>query len=165
MLVSCSNDLEKVQQLTAADNIPDETSTGLHLVQTDSGRVQYELFGKLVESTKVPSAKTIIKDGLEVRFYNKSTGALEAILTAFYGERETQNDKMMVRDSVVVRNIEKGQQLETEELFWQNDSIFSRKAVVVKTQDEILWGKGIMADQSFSKFVILQPTGQKKMNE
>jgi LPS export ABC transporter protein LptC len=165
MLVSCSNDLGKVQQLTEADNIPDETSTGLHLVQTDSGRVQYELFGKLVESNLLPVQKTIIKDGLEVRFYNKSTGELEAILTAFYGEREAQNDRMMVRDSVVVKNIEKGQQLETEELFWQNDSIFSRKAVVVKTQDEILWGKGIMADQSFSKFVILQPTGQKKMNQ
>jgi LPS export ABC transporter protein LptC len=165
MLVSCSNDLDKVKQFTAIENIPDETSTGLHLVQTDSGRVQYELFGKLVESVTMPTQKTKIKDGLEVRFYNKGTGELEAILTAYYGEREAQNDKMMVRDSVIVKNIEKGQQLETEELYWQNDSIFTKKAVVVRTQDEILWGKGIIADQSFSKFVILQPTGQKKMNE
>jgi len=165
ILVSCANDLDKIQQVTQFENIPDEVSTNLHMVSTDSGYVTFELRGTLVESYRLPTPRTVIKDGLEVTFYNKETNEVEAILTAYYGEREPDSDRMFVRDSVVLKNITKQQQLETEELYWRNDSVFSNKAVVVKTADAILWGKGIVADQSFDKFTILKPTGEKHINE
>lgn len=165
ILVSCANDLDKIQQVTQFENIPDEVSTNLHMVSTDSGAVTIELRGTIVESYKLPSPRTVIKDGLEITFYNSETNEVEAVLTAYYGEREAENDRMFVRDSVVLKNIAKEQQLETEELYWRNDSVFSNKAVVVKTADAILWGKGIVADQAFEKFTIIKPTGEKYIND
>lgn len=161
IVFSCANDLENIRKVTTQENLPDELSTDLHMIVTDSGYVRYELKGTLVESYRNPVPKTIIKDGLEVTFYDRDTRKPEAVLTAYYGERETNPEKMFVRDSVVLRNVNKNQQLETEELFWRNDSIFSNKTVVVKTEDGILWGKGIVADQTFDKFEILKPTGEK----
>jgi LPS export ABC transporter protein LptC len=164
ILFSCANDIEKIKQVTQTEDLPDEVSTHLTMVSTDSGYVKYVLKGAIVESYRIPVPKTVIKDGLEVSFYDKSTGELEAVLTSYYGEREPEADRMFVRDSVVLKNINKNQQLETEELHWRNDSVFSNKAVIVKTEDAILWGKGIVADQTFDKFEILYPTGEKKLN-
>src|SRR5690606_32199312 len=132
-----------------------------HMVTTDSGYVRYELRGVIVETYREPTAKTYIKDGLEVTFYSRETNEIEAILTAYYGEQDAVGDKMYVRDSVVLKNIVKQQKLETDELIWRNDSVFSNKPVVVTTEDGILWGKGIVADQTFDKFVITEPTGEK----
>jgi LPS export ABC transporter protein LptC len=165
ILFSCSNDLEKIKLITESKDIPDEVSTHLRMVVTDSGHVSYILRGGLVETRREPNQLTTIKNGIELSFYNREDNTLEAVLTAKYGERSVEGDKLFVRDSVVLKNLEQNQQLETEELYWRNDSIFSNKSVVVKTSDGVIWGKGIVADQTFNTFTILKPTGEKYLTD
>lgn len=162
LLMSCSNELDEIRRVAATDSFPDETASKLNMVSTDSGRVRITVSAKVMETVHLPSPMTYLKDGLKVEFYNEE-GQKEAVLTAYYGERNQNTEDMFVRDSVVLTNLASKQQLETEELYWKNDSVYSKKAVIVRTNDAILFGKGIVADKTFTIFKIKNPTGRKEI--
>lgn len=165
ILFSCRElSYDEINQYSEIDNFPDEISTNLHLISTDSGIVNFELRGKIIETFHGRINKTYIKDGLEVTFYDKNTHQIQAILTSFYGERDNNTGNMIVRDSVVVQNKERNQRLFTEELIWKNDSIYTMKKVEIVTPDDYLQGFGLVADQGLSYFRILLPTGKRKIN-
>ena len=66
-------------------------------------------------------------EGVEIRFFDKHE-KLEAILTANYAKYWEEQALGMARDSVVMRNIITGEQLNTEELFWdRNKSLIYSK--------------------------------------
>jgi LPS export ABC transporter protein LptC len=163
-IIACSNDLDDIRKVTVTDNFPDQTATDLRMVNTDSGKVQFSVKAKIMETVNKPAPMTYLKDGLEVVFFDKQ-GNKEAILTAYYGERNETSGEMFVRDSVVLVNLKEEQQLETEELFWKNDSVFSNKSVIVRTKDATLFGKGISADQTFTIFNIKHPTGKREIKD
>lgn len=168
ILFSCGGSL---QDLAAVEDVntnqistfPDEISTDIHLIQTDSGIVNFELRAALVETFKGKINKTYIKDGLEVTFYDKNTNEINAILTSYYGERDEKTGNMIVRDSVIVKNKDNKHQLKTEELLWKNDSIYTMKKVEITTPDEIINGYGLVADQSLTFFKIKFPTGKSRV--
>lgn len=164
ILFSCHElSYEEINQSSEIDNFPDEISTGLHMVSTDSGIVNFELRGQIIETFYGKINKTYIKDGLEVVFYDKETHEIEAILSSFYGERDLTTGNMIVRDSVVVQNKDRNQRLFTQELIWKNDSIYTMKKVEIFTPEDYLQGFGLVADQGLNYFRILLPTGRRKM--
>lgn len=162
LITACSNELDDIKRITATDDFPDETATHLQMVSTDSGLVQFTVEATLMETIHEPTPITYLKDGLKIVFFDDE-GKKEAILTAYYGERNEKTGQMFVKDSVVLQNLETKQTLETEELFWKNDSVYSNKTVVVTTEDLVLFGKGIVADHTFSVFSIKEPTGKKEI--
>lgn len=161
ILFSCVNDLEDVKKVTFDPKSPSEVTTDLEVFYTDSGYPKIRLYAKLAESYTTPKVVTKLKKGLKVDFYNES-GLIVSTLTAKYGEIQTQEGKMMVRDSVQLYNHAKQQRLTTEELIWnQNDSlIYTDKSVVVTSPKEKLFGQGIRTKQDFSTFTFLRPTGK-----
>lgn len=155
---------EEITQHSEIDQFPDEISTNLYMVSTDSGKVNFEMRGVIIENFYGRINKTYIKDGLEVVFYDKNSNDVQAILTSFYGERDMNNGNMIVRDSVIVQNKERNQKLFTEELIWKNDSIYTMKKVEIYTPDSYLQGYGLVADQGLNYFKILMPTGRKRVD-
>jgi LPS export ABC transporter protein LptC len=145
------------------DRFPDEIMTNLHMISTDSGSVNFELKGVIIETFYGKINKTYIKDGLQLTFYDAKTKEVQAILTSFYGERDLTTENMLVRDSVVVQNKERNHVLKTEELIWKNDSIFTMKKVEITTPDDILTGFGLVADQQLNYFKIKFPTGRRRV--
>ena len=67
----------------------------------------------------------------------------------------------------VVVNLEKKQQLHTEELFWKPDTkkIFTEKFVTIKLENEILYGTGLDAAQDLSYYTIANPKGEFDVKE
>ena len=63
--------------------------------------------------------------------------------------------------NVIVRNLKKKEQLNSEELFWnlKEEKIFTEKFVRIETEDEILLGEGLEASQDFENYTIKNPTG------
>ena len=163
ILFSCGADIKAIEASSEINQFPDEISTHIHLIQTDSGRVNFELKAALVETFKGSIQKTYIKDGLEVMFYDKNTNQINAILSSYYGERDETTGNMIVRDSVIVKNKDNKHQLKTEELIWKNDSIYTMKKVEITTPDEIINGFGLVADQSLTYFRIKYPTGKSRV--
>jgi LPS export ABC transporter protein LptC len=161
MFFSCVNDLDKVKSVTTRPDSPNETSENLHVVYTDSGLAQVEIFATIAETYSEPKAMTQFKDGLKVNFFNPD-GTIASTLTSLYGEIDQKTGNVTVRDSVRLRNIEQQKTLETEILYWNQlgDSIYTDKAVVVKSPDMILSGIGAWTTPTFDTAQFYKPTAK-----
>ena len=96
-------------------------------------------------------------DGLQ--FFNDS-GELEHVLTADSCRYYELQGNILVWGNVQIVST-KGEQLNTEELIW-NQSIqkfFTEKPVKITTGTEVLYGRGMEANQDFTWYQILNPTG------
>ena len=67
---------------------------------------------------------------------------------------------MIARKNVVVVN-EKGEQLNTENLVWdeKSEKLLSNEFVKITSKDEIIYGTGFEANQNFSKYKIFNIKG------
>lgn len=161
MFFSCVNDLNKVKRITTRPNSPNETSEHLHVVFTDSGMAQVEIFATIAETYSKPKEVTQFKDGLKVNFFNPD-GSIASTLTSLYGEIDQKTGDIVVRDSVRLKNLEEKKTLETEVLYWNQlgDSIYTDKAVVVKSPDMIISGKGAWTTPKFDTAQFYKPTAK-----
>ncbi len=98
--------------------------------------------------------------GLYLEFYNEE-GILTSTLKANHAFYFKEDDKWRGRGKVEVKNLEKHQQLSTEELFWKESThkIFTEKFVTIKLESEIIYGTGLDAAQDLSSYVIHKPEG------
>jgi LPS export ABC transporter protein LptC len=66
-----------------------------------------------------------------------------------------------VRGNVIVKSLDKGQTLNTEELNWKPETktVYTEKFVTITTAEEILKGEGLDAAQDLSRYKIRKPTG------
>lgn len=163
ILFSCINDIDTIQKVTYDPTAPDEVTTDLEVFYNDSGAAQIRIQAKLAETYTHPQRITKLKDGIKVDFFT-SSGKIVSTLTALYGEVNFETGKMFVQDSVQLKNHEKNQILETEQLFWnQKDStVYTYKNVVVRTPKDILYGRGIRSKHTLSqdKFQFFEPYGE-----
>jgi len=100
-------------------------------------------------------------EGLYLEFYDEE-GKISSTLranSAFYFQEE---NKWRGQGKVEVRNIEKNQQLNTEELFWKPDTkrIFTDKFVTIKLENEVIYGTGLDAAQDLADYTIKNPEGE-----
>jgi LPS export ABC transporter protein LptC len=95
-----------------------------------------------------------------VDFYNDSL-KIESKLDAHYGKYRELEQKVFLKDSVVVRNILKGDTLHCDELWWDKNTqkFYTDKKVRINTKDKIIFGTGLEAGQDFSWYVIGKVTG------
>lgn len=105
-------------------------------------------------------------EGLSLEFYDE-TGTMTSTLkanSAFFFKSE---EKWRGRGNVEVKNVSKGEQLNTEELFWKRDTkrIFTDKFVTIKQQNDLEYGTGLEAAQDLSDYTILNPKGELEVKE
>lgn len=100
-------------------------------------------------------------EGIFIEFYD-DTGKITSTLRANSAYYLKAENKWRGRGDVEVINIEKKQQLNTEELFWKPDTkkIFTDKFVTIKLENEILYGTGFDADQDLSNYTMKNPEGE-----
>jgi len=152
---SCENDIREVQNLNKK-RVSIEEGKKIESYMSEGGKVKAKLVSPLMlrytDSGKVEFPKT-----LHVDFYNDST-KIDSKLSAKYGRYLENENKVFLRDSVVVFNM-KGDTLYCKELYWdQGKSIFyTDKNVVVHQPTQLVYGKGMIADQNFQWFTINKP--------
>jgi LPS export ABC transporter protein LptC len=141
-LLSCVNDLDSIKKISYKLTDPDERTSELNVIYSDSGFAKIELYAKLAETYSKPEKIVKFKDGLKVNFFDDE-GNVSSILTALYGEIKEQNGTIFVRDSVRLMNNKKNQLLETEELHWnrKDSTIYTDKAVIVRTSEALFLEK------------------------
>jgi len=159
-VISCENDLDKIEKVTFNPKSPDETIHDLKMVYSDSAYARVELICPYAETMHHPENITKLLDSLRVNFFSEN-GEIVSILTALYGEINYSKGTLMVRDSVRLYNSKKKQTLETEVLYWnqKDSSIFTQSAVIVRSPKGKLFGQGIRTKQDFSNYEILKPVG------
>jgi LPS export ABC transporter protein LptC len=96
---------------------------------------------------------------LQVRFFNE-LGEQNSSLVAEYALQMVAKNLWEARGDVVVIN-SKGEQLNTEKLFWDSrkEIIYSDEFVKITTPEQVIMGEGFTADQNFEEYEINRPTG------
>lgn len=163
LLASCSNSLEEAKLVTSRANVNIETGSNVVINYSDKGVVRIRAQGKSV--TRHNTAKPYLEftDGIQIDFFGQD-GKTESTLTARYATAVENSKEMTARDSVVVVNI-KGERLNTDELVWDEDRkvIYSNTFVKISTNDEIIYGNGMTANENFTDYVIKHITGKIKV--
>ncbi len=152
--------MSSIQKVAHNVNDPDESTEKLHLVYSEYGIVNVEIFASSAKTYRGKQHITKLQDYLKVNFFAEN-GKITSTLTALYGEIDHDKGIIIVSDSVRLKNFAKNQTLQTEKLIWnQKDSmIYSVSQVIVKTPKGNLFGSGIKTKQDFSHYEILKPKG------
>ncbi len=104
--------------------------------------------------------------GVYMEFYNEF-GRLSSTLRANHAFFFKKEEQWRGRGKVEVKNIEKHEQLNTEELFWKPKSkkIFTDKFVTIRQQGDVIYGEGLDANQDLSDYLIKKPAGEFEVKE
>jgi LPS export ABC transporter protein LptC len=104
--------------------------------------------------------------GIHIEFYD-AFGKLESTLDANHAYYFKEENKWRGRGDVVVKNVLKKEQLNTEELFWKpaEHKIFTDKFVTIRQQGDVIYGEGMEANEDLSDFEITRVTGDFEVKE
>lgn len=160
LITACKNDPEQIRLLTGKNNFHQDRADEVTMLYSKNGKVKGRLFAH--EYLKNPAAKppyTDLNGRLKVEFFD-STGALEHLLTADSCRIYDAQQNIVVWGNVQIIST-KGEQLNTEELIWNNsiERFFTEKPVKITTATESLEGSGLEANQDFTWYRILHPKG------
>lgn len=169
ILAQCSSgtsneEIEKYQQ--RSDSLSVETATDVTIRYTDSARLKAIVTAPLME--RYPDADKPYLEmtkGLRAEFYDRD-GQVTNWLRANYGKHHEEEKTIELRNKVQVRN-KYDEQLESEELFWDQTSktIHTDKFVKIKRKDELIYGEGFESNETFTKYKIIKPSGRVKLKE
>jgi len=160
LFFSCKTNIDKVHELAERENVPGVVAYNIEILYTENGKIKVEILAP--ESRYYQFAEEPYNEfpqGITVYNYNDSV-EIESQLTAnyaiFYEEKKLWN----ARYDVVAQNA-KGDVLNTEQLFWDQEAkrIYSNDMVKITSGEDVLFGEGMESDEAFDDWVILKPTG------
>jgi LPS export ABC transporter protein LptC len=157
-IYSCENDVQQMRSLgTKKTGI--EEAMNIESLFNQSGKLKAKLSAPLMYRYQLDTPRTEFPKTLRVEFYDDKT-QIESRLFAKYGLYIDNQNRVLLRDSVVVFNI-KGDTLRTTELWWEQDKkqFYTDKPVSIRTADKKVDGIGLVADQNFQWWTIKKPTG------
>jgi LPS export ABC transporter protein LptC len=159
VLAGCKNDLDRVAALEVPEDGPDRITKEAEYLWSDSGVVRNRLRAALMEEYLGDAPHTELSGGVEVTFFAPD-GSVSGLLTARKGSVQPKEDRMLVEQEVVFRNV-RGERLETEQLAWDRASgqVHTDRPVKVTRARDIIYGQGLDASQDMSSYRVHQVTG------
>lgn len=154
-LCACENKMEDVDKLTRKETGV-EVGKNIESYLSNGGVLRARLTAPrmLRYQTQIPRVE--FTQTLHVDFYD-SLKRVESQLFAKYGEYKENENKVFLRDSIVVFNV-KGDTLRTNELYWdQNRQLFFTEQPVQISQaspKQKIYGRGLVADQNLRWFTV-----------
>jgi LPS export ABC transporter protein LptC len=159
LFVSCENDIKDVNDFmkkqTGIEEAKEVTS-----YMSQQGQVKAKLRSPYMLRYQADSPYVEFPRTLHVDFYDDST-KVESTVDALYARYREYESKVLLKDSVVVINIQKGDTLKTNELWWDQttEEFFTDKPVRIYQKDKTIFGNGLRAKQDFSEYNIFNITG------
>jgi len=168
LLFSCENDIEKIKFLTDPTGFPDVSVENVEIIYTDSSRLQM-----ILESPSIRRFSNIERpymefpEGMYVRFFDDSL-QVESEIRSNYAIYYNEEKFWEARGDVMAYNLKKGEKLNTEELFWDEDKglIYSNSFSRIETDDGTFYGQeGFESNQRFSKWRLKGSRGTVNVKE
>jgi LPS export ABC transporter protein LptC len=153
---ACENKMEDVDRFSKKE-VSVEEGTNIESYLSNGGVLRAKLTAPLLLRHQAEVPRVEFTRSLHVDFYD-SLKQVESQLFAKYGEYKENENKVFLRDSVVVFNV-KGDTLKTSQLYWdQSKQIFYNEVPTLviqgRNQQRIISQKGIVADQNFKWFTL-----------
>jgi LPS export ABC transporter protein LptC len=106
------------------------------------------------------------KQGLYLEYFDKF-GEVVSTFKSDHAYFTKRTNLYKGTGNVVVRNLQSGDELNTEELYWDpnENKFYTDKFVTIRSEDEIHTGEGLTANEDFSYYKILKPAGTFTLEE
>ncbi|MCB9285543.1 MAG: LPS export ABC transporter periplasmic protein LptC [Lewinellaceae bacterium] len=163
---ACKNDLSTIHKAFPPEAVFVEEIRDFEMLYSDSARVRVRIKGPVMwRHIDEKNPRQEFPEGMQVEFFDPNFHVTSR-LTSRYAVRYEQEGKIIVRDSVVWTG-QNNEKLETEELTWeeQGKKVYTNRFVVVRRDDEILWGHGFESDEDFSRSRIKAIEGRIKVED
>jgi LPS export ABC transporter protein LptC len=161
LLVACSNvenkePLEYTGPLSEAENV--------ELFSSENERVKVRMTAEL--AYEFQNGDREFPKGVFIEMYD-STGKVTSTLRANHAYFFKSEEHWRGRGNVELKNLEKQQQLNTEELFWKqkDQKVYTDKFVTIRQEGDVLYGQGLTANEDLSDYVITHPSGDMEIEE
>lgn len=156
MAISCENDIHEVEQL-GKKKLGVEVGTGIVSQFSQAGRIKAVLKAPYMLRYQYDTVKIEFPKTMHVDFYD-STAKIDSRLFARFGSYLENENKVLLRDSVIVFNI-KGDTLFTNELYWDQlkGSYYTDKPVIISQTNPIrqkLYGTGFSSNQDLTNIKV-----------
>ncbi|MBX2921750.1 MAG: LPS export ABC transporter periplasmic protein LptC [Chitinophagaceae bacterium] len=160
LLSACENSEEEIRERARRKMGVDEAKD-IETYFSQAGKVKAKLTSVLMlrYQDHQDTPRVEFPDKLHVDFYNDSL-QVESVLDALYGKYLEGQNKMYLRDSVVVIQKFNQDTLRCEELWWDQNKqkFYSDKPIrITKKDGTVMPGKGLVASQDFRNIEILNP--------
>lgn len=136
----------------------------VNTILTDSGKQALQLEAPL--QLDFENGDRTYPEGLNLTYFGKSE---EAICTfrSNIATFEKETNLWKGEGNVHVINLHNGDELNTELLYWSpaDEQFFTDKFVTIESQGEIHKGEGLRANQDFTTYQILKPSGTINLRE
>jgi LPS export ABC transporter protein LptC len=153
---SCENKMGDVQNV-GAKHIGVEEGKNIESYLSQDGKTKAKLTAPVMLRYQADTPKVEFPKTLHVNFYNDSL-QVESKLFAKYGRYLENENRIYLRDSVVIYNV-KGDTLLCKDLYWdQQKGIFytDKNVIIKKPGNQVMHGKGMVAQQDFRSYTIKQ---------
>lgn len=139
--------------------VPLQTNFDAEYRYTENGELRNILKAKQIDQYGGENPYIEALGGFTMIFYD-SIDVEEARLTADHGIFYQKKNELTANKNVVLRNTQ-GEMLETDKLIFQQDSsrIFTDAPVKITSGSGVFYGKGLESNSSFTRYKILEPTG------
>ena len=167
-LLSCENDIERINELTSKLDLPEQTGYNVEITYSDSGKFIGKLFTpELNKYSEVKDPYIEFPKGIKVIFYDDYE-KFESYIRSNYAIYHEKKELGEIRNDVVARNVIKGEQLNTEQLFWDQKlgTIYSDKFSKIVNEDGTFYGEnGFEAKENLSKWKLKGSKGTVNVND
>lgn len=161
LLMACRTDPDVVEDIFDVADPGIEKAEDFEMVFSDSGRIKARISGEILLHYLDPAdPKDEFPEGVSVLFYNKA-GEVQSWLDARYAIRKGRDQLVVMRDSVVMKNI-KGERLHTSELIWDEKvgMVSTEKfSKITKVDGTVLYCYGFESNEQFTDYTLLSIEG------
>lgn len=156
-LAACKPDAKEVLSQETYEGASIEMDS-IDLLYSDSSRMKVRL--RAPKQLVVENGDRDFPDGVFMQFYDGNE-RISSTLKADKGYFFSNDNMYKAEGNVVMINLRNGDELSTEELFWepQQEIISTEKFVTIKTEGEVHTGEGLTASDDFETYKILKPSG------
>lgn len=138
---------------------PTSSMDSINTIFSDSGKFVMQL--RAPNQSNFEGGDIEWPTGVFVEYYDKAGEKITTMFTANYVYYTKEEQLYRAEGNVIVRNYDTGDELTTEELFWdeKNEEYYTEKFVTLVSDGEVHTGEGLKANQDFSEYQILDPSG------
>ena len=160
LCLSCANNKDHIKQIKDYESLQEDRASDVTILYSEKALVKANLFAsEFVRNENARPPYTELRKKVRVIFYDDQK-KVKSTLYAKYARMYEHNKNVIIRDSIVIIN-QKGEQLKTEELVWNEQlrKFFTNKPVQIKTATQMIYGNGLEANEDFSYYQITQIKG------
>ncbi|MFK8059545.1 MAG: LPS export ABC transporter periplasmic protein LptC [Polaribacter sp.] len=168
MLFSCTNNANEVRDFLASKNLPIGKATDAFHVYKDSGRITSKLITPLLLdfSNRKTHPYNEFPKGIEIINF-ENNGVDSVTIVGNYALSYSKTLVSEIKGNVVVINHINKSRLETEQLYWDQNTkyFFSEKPFTLTTQKDTIFGIGFECKEDLSKHLAKKTTGRLETTE